>query len=348
MKKKYPYPHIIRYINYSFRIFIVILFFIAVSNILTNNITAGGDSVNMPVFVIKGKTFTLWLTGTFVANVSYSIVKCPVFHKLIPEKKKEFLEFMVKFTVFLGSLIIAITSLWILFRWKERAAVLVPMLTPIWIIFSTGYAEYYPYVAGLYLIYLGLLTCENMKDFTPTSISFFCVLFALSYVAFIPLAIYFLIYYIIVNPKQWLKTLGMSIFFTFVMISVMWPGTVYGYINELWRNMQFHQGTIFMRFSFNHLTRLVKNISWGVGYTIPIIGLIGVFFVKFKFNKKILFLAPVVIWQILYSLFFNPLLGVEKDRDLYFMGYITLSFLIGLVIDNINWSRFKKKEVKVS
>jgi hypothetical protein len=107
--------------------------------------------------------------------------------------------------------------------------------------------------------------------------------------------------------------------------------------------MNFHAGPLFRPLSSDHLQGLFKCFSWGLGYVIPLVGIIGLFFVKFKWNKKLFLLAPVVIFQVFYTLFFNPLLGIEKDKDLYFMPYITIAFSVGIILDNIQWEKLKKK-----
>jgi hypothetical protein len=225
------------------------------------------------------------------------------------------------------------------------------MVAPLWIKFSTGYAEYYPYIAGLYLLFLGLLIHEKINEYAPTTVSLLCVLFALSYIAYLPLSIYFLGYYIIIDRKKGIKALYQSILFALLFVSVMWPGTVYHYINQLWRDMNFIDGTIFKGLTVTHFVDVLKHFLQNVGivgYGTLIIGLIVLFVTRFKFKSKnkLLVIAPVVLWQLYYSFFMNPLRGIEKDRDLYFMGYITVSFMIGFMLDNINWegiiNKFRK------
>ncbi len=340
------YPDVIRIINYITRILIIIFFLISTNSIATDNVEKGGDSQQMSFSVYNGKPFSRWLGGTFVAIVGYSVLRCPVFDNFIPGTGREVYEFVLMYTVFLGSLIIACMSLFMLFKWKDKASIIIPMVAPLWIKFSTGYAEYYPYIAGLYLLFLGLLIHENIKEYSPTTVSLFCVLLALSYIAYLPLSIYFLGYYIIINRKKGVKALYQSILFAILFVSVMWPGTVYHYINQLWRDMNFIDGTIFKGLTYTHFVAVLKHFLQNVGivgYGTLIIGLIVLFFARFKSKKKLLVLAPVVLWQLYYSFFMNPLKGIEKDRDLFFMGYITVSFLVGLMLDNINWEGILNK-----
>ncbi|MEQ5801238.1 hypothetical protein [Halomonas sp. H10-9-1] len=121
---------------------------IGILTVLINTLGGGvslvsyGDAGYLPMVIAEGERFSRWLLGTAVLSDAY-----PAAHALLGVSAAQWVEV-------LGGLVMAAFTVAIMVTSRGRLAYLFPLMTPMWMVFSSGYDEYYPFIAGVYVYFL--------------------------------------------------------------------------------------------------------------------------------------------------------------------------------------------------
>ena len=124
-----------------------------------------------------------------------------------------------KYVHVLGCMVMTISTIAILARHPHRLAVVLPLTTPIWILLSSGYNEYYPFIAAAFLCILIYLSDTDMKTSPPWAMALLASSIGLLYAGFAPISLLMLLGYAFrVGPRTGLRTVLLSGIFAFILI----------------------------------------------------------------------------------------------------------------------------------
>jgi len=119
-----------------------------------------GDQAQLADMMMRGVVFPRWMGGSAILLYGYR------FWTSIPNLSIYSADFHVVTTyakVF-GGVVMMFISINLLKKWPNRMSVILPLAAPIYLMFSIGYDEYYPFVAGILLVFL-----MNVIEKDPTS-----------------------------------------------------------------------------------------------------------------------------------------------------------------------------------
>lgn len=225
--------------------------------------------------------------------------------------------------------------------------------------FSSGYNEYYPWVAGLFLFALAALCQDELRDWKPWQIGLLAAWLPIFYIGFAPLSAILILYSIWKNPSRIFKVVGFTLLFYLAAILVFWQGGVPLFFKELYTSLNLgesytlylpYQGksagdiSIFFQLTYalgaEHLADLTHMAFWGGGATALLLLLVAVlrrFMVHSTPKQPFKNLLPglvILAWQWFYFLFMIPKLGPVKDVDLFFTTYLVTAFFAGKLLDS--------------
>lgn len=313
-----------------------------------------GDAGYLPMVVAQDHPFSRWLAGTFGLSYLYNHLN---FSSIFPSKS--FVQLSGASCMIVASFIFALIS-------KGRFSIFLPITTPIWLIFSSGYDEYYPFITGMFLAFIILM--EKKKMHASLWIPVFSAALPLMYIGFAPFGAIVLIKYLIVHKDRRFYGLFVSLFFYFAGLQIMWPEGVINYLPSLLSDLNLGEKNTgwppylgksssptspFFKLSYafhpEHLLDLMFMLFYGMGGTVIVFLFLfkniytiieeryNEIFASFKKTKsydlRLLIFAILFLWQIFYFIFMIPKLGPILDIDLFFSFYLTFSYLIGLVLD---------------
>ncbi len=244
---------------------------------------------------------------------------------------------------------------------------LLVITSPLWILFISGYSEYYPFVMPLYLWLLNIVF-DLKKEYLIKNwaiLASLAGLLPLVYIGFLPLSIYLILGLIYLNRENILAIVSLPILVGIITITLLHPNnSLYMYLVEL--NSHFNWGdtnTSFPRyigkaasahsitFSLSYVSSLAHQYDtifhlWFGGSILTIVLLIRwlkqnvfVIYEKIRNQKKSLYLVQAGIAFIIfcshvyYLYFLIPKLGPQRDIDLFFNSHLIFAYTLGYIFD---------------
>lgn len=315
-----------------------------------------GDAGALSTAINESKPFTRWLLGTTAMIDFYGLLN----HFVISISSQ-------KFVPIASAAIMCASTVAIARHYGSKAFVIFPLTSPIWLAFSLGYDEYYPFVAGIFLL-LALWIFSD-EDFKASNFLFvFAGLLPALYVGFVPLT--FFVWVKLFSKarlfRSQLSGMSVSVLAYFIAIEIGWSAGHSNYLALLTDDMNLgdfgshnYQGTsmsdkspfysLSSAFSSFHIRDLVfVGVFAGGIATIALVFLISVNLrlgsVKAKYSpnelKRMVSLPVVfVVWNLLYMFFMIPKLGPKADIDLFFSSNLVIAIWAGFLLERIFKSR---------
>src|SRR5262249_11497395 len=123
-----------------------------------------GDGDSVVDFLNANDGFPRWLVGITLAITLYrGVWLFPPFAAHLSAVHAH----PAAFAGVLCAVVMCVSSIAILRAWPNRLAVVLPMLTPLWILFTTGYIEYYPLMIGAWLASIAWLMERPWEERSP-------------------------------------------------------------------------------------------------------------------------------------------------------------------------------------
>ncbi len=340
----------------ALQIFFVILFAGAVANIIWKftDIIAYGDSRHFTKYLRNNQVFPRWFLGTAIMTRIYEHL-WPFVSRHLPGTLSS-PDGLIRAA---GAFLMGGASVIFLRTHGDRLALLVPLLSPVWLMFCTGYNEYYPFIAFVYIGFLFMLS-GRLEARSPVSVAAVSSLLLLSYTAFVPLGLMLIaVYWFTAGLKKGLAALLITVAVCVTAFAILWPETfsafTSGYRDALnlgEKNTHYAayigraagDTTPFFRLSYavsaEHILHLAFMFLFSTG-TVPLLlfAAIAVLYLKKRFpagierRKGTIFLGALLLFQLCYSVLLIPKLGPIKDIDLFFSVYLTLGFAAGFAGD---------------
>lgn len=330
---------------------------VAIVNIFTKTIVIPelGDGKLIAVILSNRELFTAakYLAGMEILRMGYAAIwQFPPIANVLPSNISSHADF-IRIT---GIGLMACISMYLLQTYPGKYRVLLALTTPIWILFSFGYLEYYPFIAGIYLALLCWLFDGKLEDKSEVSIGIIAGGLPIIYLGFAPLSFIIIIIYLWGERISVVtRTIG-AVLFSFVFtLSIFWSKNLSDYFIVLYQEMNFgetntmyegYQGmaasatSIFFShdyaWSLQHLKEIVNMLFYGVGLAPVAFFIFSLYALRAEihfFSKKTILATVILVWNLSYLLYAIPKLGPILDIDMFFMVYITIAFFSGALLD---------------
>lgn len=313
-------------------------------------VLASPDNSPMPrwlvgIELLRATNAALWTSGPIAS--------------LIPDH----LHNITSFTSLAGITAIATGTYFLYKRWPGKLALTLPAMSPLWLAFSSGYIEYYPFIVCILLGILLWFFDGDIRKKNHQHVAILLTVLPLVYLGFAPISAMILICYLWVVPEKRLQTMLTSIATLIVTIGVFWKGrlstffdSLYGHFTDTQRFVLAPQyeglaspdSSIFFArdyaLSSTHFKELAYMAFWGNGFIPILLALTGsIVYVRKSTigparllrNPKVLLATCILVWQTYYTIFMIPLLGPSRDIDLFFSSYLMTAFFAGMLWDRI-------------
>jgi hypothetical protein len=259
--------------------------------------------------------------------------------------------------------VMTLGSIGLLRRWPDRLRVVLPTLTPIWLLFAAGHAEYYPFIAGVWVFTLVWVMERPLGQRSLIAVGILAALLhPLLYLGYAPHAALLLGAFALAAPRRGALALLWGGATAAVGVWLCWPKSFAKFLELLYRfeapekaitypAYQGHgsgPGSVFFNWSYafsdGHLWDLLLMQSLAGGLLIPGLALVGCAFLLrrrggLRFHKllepRMVFLLAATGWHSYYFLRMRPVLGPIKDIDIFFACYLTFAFVAGFVFDRL-------------
>lgn len=343
--------------NIHIKWMVAVLGMAAAVNIFTKTIIIPelGDGKLMALILANREIFpaTKYLAGMETLRMGYAAIwQFPPLLTLLPDTIINHSDFIR----IAGIVVMACMSIYLLQAYPNKYRVLLVITTPIWILFSFGYLEYYPFIAGAYLALLCWLFDGNFEEKTELSIGLIAGSLPLLYLGFAPVSFIMLLVYLWgARTAVVVRTLA-TLFLGFVItLRIFWANNLSDYfislyqemnfgekntIHEAYRGMSANGTSIFFKSSYvwsvTHLKEISGMLVYGLGLAPIAIFAIGIFIHTRKvvlFTKKTILAILILGWSLFYLAYTIPKLGPLVDIDMFFMTYITVAFFGGALLD---------------
>lgn len=341
-----------------FQCLFVVIFVAVAGNTLYNlfHFIPYGDAYTIVATIAKNEVFPRWFLGSAVLN--------RIFHSLWPTVGPFLPQNLVGadgFIKIIGAAFMTGTSIMLLRRYGARFQLLIPLLSPVWLLFCSGYLEYYPFIAWVYMLFLLLLSSELDKQ-SPQTIAIISSLICLSYGAFIPMVLLLIFFYgLSTNIKDFFRANLLTGAICVSCLILLWPDTLLSFFSSFLREMNLGETNILFKpyinkssgplspffslsyaFSYEHIFHLCFMFFFGAGPILPLL-FVGIFWFGWKKKRFQMFqnanpapaLLVCLILQVLYFWFMLPKLGPVQDIDLFFTVYLIFGFIAGMLLDTI-------------
>jgi len=320
------------------------------------NLLGYGDRGELATMVMEGVVFPRWLGGSAILLYIYKL------WTIIPGLSKYSSDINSVLTVIkvLGGIVMVFISVSLLYKWPNRMSIILPLTTPVYLMISMGYDEYYPFIAGLFLVFLvNVFEMDSAKQ-NVYWLGFLMAILSVFYIPFLAISMIVLAYYYFSysSMRQKLLLTFLSVFI--LSIFLFWPSGQGNYITSLISKI--NTGNMLLLFSrykdqsasnniffkpqnvttWEHFSDLFYMFLWSGNMVIGVLLGTGVYYLtkigmlkKFITSPHIPLLSALFIWQLFYFVFMLPRLGPRTDIDLFFSFYICLAFVTGHILDFI-------------
>ncbi len=216
-----------RFMQVFFLIALIFVFFNVV--FLHIPIKSYGDTLFLSKRVELGGVFSRWMIGSSLLKSLYQCIILPLAkHNVLPIFREA--DIFIRLS---GSFLMIIFSILLLNRYPNRLAVLLPLSVPIWLLLSSGYSEYYPFIAPIFLSILVFLWESDMRNTPPWLMGLLISSIALLYAGFVPVSgLILCVYGLRVGLKKGFQAFIASGLFAIFLIVVLWPGSLPGFYHQ--------------------------------------------------------------------------------------------------------------------
>jgi hypothetical protein len=318
-----------------------------------------GDAAQLVSVVESGAPFSRWMAGTAILGWCYAALwKFPPLAAHLPGR----LHYGRAFVLLLSSLCMYVAAVALLCRRGAPFAGYVTVTSVMWLTFSLGYVEYYPFVAGLMVCVLAWLLGRPWDQHEPRTLGLLLGSVASLYVGFWPIAGIVAAVFTLANPKRNYSCAAWAGLAFLCCVRFFWPESPTNYFASLWHDMNFGELNIDPRyaglssgpasiyfktahvFTLSHLRDLgYLGFFSGTLATLPVLTAVtGVWVVRAPRRLARALLAPAGFAAVLlfayyarYFLWKIPKLGLRGDFDLYFVPYLFVPFFLGLALDKL-------------
>ncbi|MBN2311030.1 MAG: hypothetical protein JXR94_18790 [Candidatus Hydrogenedentes bacterium] len=324
-----------------------------------------GDKPLLLFIFNKGNVLPKWLVVCGLFNIVRAVA-CdfrPV-ASLLPAS----IEPLAVFIRVTGALSMGAATLYLALRHPRRLSVAFTIFTPMWLAFSLGYIECYPYIAWIVpVLYLWLLD-KPIGERNPYEIGAIAGALPLIYIAFLPLSVIILGFFACCSPRKLWRALLTAAATALVLVRLFYNGPLDVFIGELSDNLNLGGQAVFSPYqgmaaneaslffesgyalSLKHLGELAYMFWFGAG-VMPLLTLIGgcAFALRARVvsketlkSSRFWLAVSLLGWALAYFLFMLPGLGPYQDIDLFFLTYLSVAFFAGHLLDIL----FTNEEVK--
>lgn len=343
------------------------IFWVVVVNLALVNVSlhllepqAYGDKDAIVGFLQRSQTFPRWFLGTALLKWTYAaLMDAPFTDVLIPLEIQTFAGFVRA----AGILTMGVTTVGMLLRWPGRLSVALPTLIPLWFAFSTGYLEYYPFIAWMVVAFLGMLYVDSkpLAHQSPYAVGIAAAALPLAYVGFAPLSLFLLAAYGMAQPRRLPVVAGAGAAAFIVLVRLFGPSDVDVFFRDLYGAMRFPDAWTFPRYvghyapganffhasfalSWSHLADIAFMYLYGGGLFFPLLFSVAVVAGGIHFRASlfargnrghVLLAVALVAWHVYYLLFYVARLGPREDIDLFFLSFIVIAFFTGNLLDRL-------------
>lgn len=321
-----------------------------------------GDGVQFSQFVAAGRPVPRWLVGSAAAvTVHAAVWELPPVRARLPESLRS----PAAFLGVLGALAM-VTGTWALFRrWPGRLSILLPTVTPVWVLFASGYVEYYPLIAVGFVAALAWLFDTPLEVRRPHEVGAIAAVLALVYIGFVPTAGLLLAIWMLRRRADAWRAAAVCVAVGAALIATCWPEGGASYFRTLYSVLNFGDAHMPPRYagqaagpaSFMFAAEAVQSwlrvheigwlLAWGGGWwTLPLVVVAAcraAYAARsdwhvWRGDSRLWLGAALVAWHVYYLVFMVPRLGPAGDVDLFFTTYLTLAFMAGLLLDAVRTS----------
>ena len=245
---------------------------------------------------------------------------------------------------------------------EGRLSYLLPLMSPMWIAFCFGYDEYNAFVAPIFLfVALWIFFGEQPKSVTVASI---CAgLLPAVYVGLGPISIIVMLK-LLVPRKNWnerVTSIAIWLVAYVGAIEFSWPKGHISYLKNLtsdlmlgsiggYEGMASSEKSPFFNIqtvlSFDHFSDVTYMLVFGAGMASIIFFLAVLAMPALGLTKVRKTVSPLislgwiqwlfVAWSVFYIVALMAKLGPTGDIDAFYSSYITISIVVGLVVDRIS------------
>jgi len=255
-----------------------------------------------------------------------------------------------------GAVLMALASVLLLRRHGGRLAVLLPLLTPVWLLFSAGYDEYYPFIAWMFLV-LVLWLDRDLARRPPVAVGFFAGVLILAYLGYTVVAMLLLLtFWTSAGTRRGLVALALALLVAQVGVWMCWPGpramdsycqhllchdliaTEVGEIHASYAGRALVPWLPLFRpafaLSLGHLADLASMLILGAGPVCLVLLAWRLPHLRILTRREHRFVGLLLGVQAGFFLFMVPSLGPVQDVDLFFTVYLSAAFTAGLLADH--------------
>lgn len=315
-----------------------------------------GDSAIFARFVEDGGVVPRWLAGSALATRAYTGVWTLSFvQEWVPDGWRSGSGFLA----LLGTLTM-VAGTWALHRrWPGRLSVLLPTLTPIWVLFATGYVEYYPLIAAPIVGALAWLCERPLEQRSPAAVGALAGFLPVLYVGFAPIGAATLGAYALARRASAIRAVVVAALVATTVVLACWPDGPEHFVTALRSVMNVGDAHLPPQYagqvagpdsimfsvqaavSSHHARELGYLLAWGGGWWLaPMLVLAGARASVGRLTQvvrgdaaRICLVLTLILWQVYYFVFMVPRLGPAADVDLFFSTYLVVAFAIGWLFD---------------
>ena len=312
-----------------------------------------GDGGSLATIINESNPFSRWLLGSTALIDLFGLVN----HFVLSISAQQFV-------VIASSACMCISTIAVLRSYGNKSYVLLPLTTPIWIAFSFGYDEYYPFIVGIFLLVALWICVKSVEEFSFVRVALSGVIPAL-YVGFAPLAVFALVKTLrkAKSLKEFAIGIALSAFAYLVAVEVGWPDGHSNYLAVLSDNMNLgdtraihsYEGTALSSkspfyslksvFSFFHARDMLFNAFFAGGIAGFLVLAVIFVYVKTKLSGRLpaglhdhqsnILAMAFVLWNVFYFVFMIPKLGPIADIDLFFASNLVFAIWGGVLLEKL-------------
>jgi len=316
-----------------------------------------GDGAQFVKVIESGVPFSRWLAGSAVVGWLHAAVwKFPPLAAVLPTP----LRTGYAFVLLLSSLCMYIAGVVLLCRRGSPWAGYVTVTSVMWLAFSLGYVEYYPFIAGPMVCALAWILGRPADQHESRALGVLLGLIASLYVGFWPIAGIVAAVVTAANPRRNYACAVWAILAYLCCVRLFWLQSPTDFFTSLWRDMNFGElnihpayaglssgpASIYFKtahvFGLSHLYEIGYLSFFSGTFTALLILIVvtGIWMLRAPGRLARALLSPTGLVATLifayyahYFLWKIPKLGLRMDYDLYFVFYLLVPFFAGMALD---------------
>ncbi|MGH2535940.1 MAG: hypothetical protein ACRDHL_00930, partial [Candidatus Promineifilaceae bacterium] len=319
---------------------------------------AYGDSAYFERVIGGGQPFARWLLGAAVAGwLHLGLWLNPLLRPLLPAGWGS----VATFIQLLSAAAVALGTLLLFRRTRRPLALALASLSPLWLMFASGYSEYYPLIVVPFAFALDYLFARPLRARPAAAIGLLSAGLPLLYAGFAPFSGLLLLAYGLARRERALAAVAWTSVIAAAVVSVVWPAGVYNFIENVYQQLNYGPNSsafaafngqesalgIFFRpaFLLASVHVYVKSYMLFFGGGLASLALFlgaGLFWAwsqrgrppgRLDLGRALLGLS-FAGWSLAYAAFMIPKLPPRRDVDLFFFVPIVLGYLAGLFLSD--------------